>query len=72
MPETSLNTRVEDINQHCKKVRSLLKEDPQTLAEIQAHLELTKPQTLTVIQRLEEQQEVSCRCGLWQLTQEAE
>lgn len=72
MPETSLNTRVQDVAQHCQQVRSLLDSDPQSLAAIQAHLELTKPQTLTVLQRLEEQREIFCLAGLWRLASDDE
>lgn len=68
MPETSLNTRVEEILNHCKKVRSQLSLNPQRLDNIQIHLGLTKQQTLTVLQRLEEQGDIFRRAGVWQLT----
>jgi len=68
MPETSLNTRVEDVNQHCQKVRSLLRMNPQQLTTIKTHLGLIKPQTLTVMQRLETDRKIFCRAGVWRLT----
>lgn len=68
MSETSLNTRVEEIGEHMKRVRSLLKMNPQRLTTIQTHLNLTKQQTLTVMERLEQKGEVCCRLGVWRLT----
>jgi predicted transcriptional regulator len=71
MPESSINTHVETIVQHQQKVRSLLSLNPQRLTNIQVHLGLTKPQTLSVLQRLEEQGEIFCRDKVWRLTTSA-
>lgn len=70
MPETSINTRVEEVGKHMERVRSLLALNPQRLTTIQAHLGLTKPQTLAVMERLEMHGEVFCRVGVWRLAED--
>ncbi len=67
MPETTINTRVDGITRHYPVVRSLLKNNPQPLMSIQNHLNLTKAQTLSVLQRLEESQDIYCDQGTWYL-----
>jgi predicted Rossmann fold nucleotide-binding protein DprA/Smf involved in DNA uptake len=67
MPETTINTRVDGITRYYPAVRSLLKNNPQPLTNIQNHLNLTKAQTLSVLQRLEESQDIYCDQGIWYL-----
>jgi predicted Rossmann fold nucleotide-binding protein DprA/Smf involved in DNA uptake len=67
MPENSEKTRVKDIAAYTEKVRKFLRDDPAPLTSIISELELTKPQTLTVLQRMEEGREIRCKRGYWQL-----
>lgn len=68
MPESTINTRIDNVTGHCERVKNLLNLNPQRLTNIQVHLGLTKPQTLSILQRLEEQEEIYCRAGIWRLT----
>jgi hypothetical protein len=67
MPESTINSHIEGVLGHCEKVRSILNLNPQQLTTIQTHLNLTKPQTLSILQRLEEQGEIFCHARIWRL-----
>lgn len=70
MPESTIKGHVETVVQHCSQVRAFLTLNPQSLENIKIHLNLTKPQTLSILQRLEENAEISCTAGVWQLDQD--
>lgn len=62
MPETSLKTEVSDVKRRCHQVLELLKSEPVLhIGSIQEELNVSKPQALTVLQRLELSQLITCR-----------
>lgn len=62
MPETSLKTEVSDVKERCKTVLRLLESEPVLhISSIQEELGVTKPQALTVLQRLESSRLITCR-----------
>lgn len=70
MPETTIRTRTENVVQHMQTVRSLLEsEEIVQLKDVIEALGLTRPQTICVLQRLEEQGEIFCSAGRWQLSE---
>lgn len=70
MPETSEATRVKNIGKRGEQVLGFLEEvEKAKLTQICEHLQLTKPQTLTVMQALEMDKKIFCRAGYWRLKQ---
>lgn len=68
MPETSSRTQLHDISGQMEKVRLLLMGGGKArLVTIERHLGLSRMQTLTVLSRLEQQREICCEKGFWQL-----
>ncbi len=71
MPETSFRTEAPNVAQHCQAViRLLCSEQFLELFTIQETLGLTRPQTLAILQRLEEQSQIFRCDGWWQLVEE--
>ncbi|HEY9605217.1 MAG TPA: hypothetical protein V6C85_26665 [Allocoleopsis sp.] len=62
MPETSFKTEVSDVKERCQQVLELLTHEPVLhISSIQEELSVSKPQALTVLQRLESSRLITCR-----------
>jgi DNA-binding MarR family transcriptional regulator len=70
MPESYFNTQTTCVVQHSRTVRRLLQSEGCLSMEALAEaLELTYPQTLSVLQRMEENGEIVRERGQWQLVE---